>query len=296
MNIIIQCDGGLCNRINNLINGIYLSQLLNRKLYVWWDLNQACHCPLEKLFTNDFNTAYKEIWSDDFVYYTPFNTTKRQDKNSYGELKFRLTFKYDDYPYMYNRLSDNLNLKSSEIISELKSIQSATLVFSSSLILTEIIPESFIRKTLASLISVPEVNYEMNAALKNDNIDSSVTGIHLRRTDYNLLDDGYIIDLINRYLKLDNKKRFLVCSDSSATEQKFKNLYPNNVILVNNKSFIEKINEKKSDQEFSNLMRSEKSVQSALVDIYLLAHTSFTVFSPVSTFAQTIFRLNKALK
>lgn len=297
MNIIVQCDGGLCNRINNLVNGIYLSYLLNRKLYVWWALNNACYCPLGKLFSNDFNQNYKDIWDDEFVYYTPFNTDKEKIKikNKFRESKFRLTWKYDDYRIMYNRTNDYLNPISNEIIEELKSIQSPTLVFSSSIILTEIIPESHVRKILSDLIPILELNIKINTEIKYNNIDHSVIGIHLRRTDYNLLDDNDIIDSINKYLKSNNEKKFLICSDSYTTEQKFKNLYSDNVILIKDKSYIEKINNDKTDNEFSNLMRTEKSVQNALVDMYLLAHSSFEIFSPISTFAQTIFRLNKSL-
>lgn len=295
MNIIVQCDGGLCNRINNLINGIYLSELLNRKLYVWWALNHACNCPLDKLFSNDFNQNYKEIYNDDFVYYSHFNTDKEKNKikNKYGELKHRLTWRYDEYSKMHNRADDTLNARCAEIITELKSIQSPVLIFSSSLILTEIIPESVVRKIVSELLPVSELKKRMDAEIKNNYIDLSVIGIHLRRTDYHLMEDNYIINSINSYLKLNKQQRFLICSDSSAAEQAFKKLYPDNVIVIGNKSYIEKIDNKKTDKEFSNLMRTEKSVQDALIDMYLLAHSSFEVFSPVSTFAQTVFKLNK---
>lgn len=298
MNIIAQCGGGLCNRINNLVNGIYLSQLLNRKLYVWWGLDNACYCPLEKLFSNDLNQDHQSIYTDEFVYYSPFHTERRKSKvkNTHGELKFRLTPKYDDYQRMHDRPNSLLSDRSTQIIEELKSIKSPNLIFSSSLILTEIIPEDVVRKILSSLVPIQELNYKIHAKMQAYNINDSVIGIHLRRTDYNLLDDNHVINLINRYLKLNDKGRLLICSDSHATEQKFKNLYPDNVILINDKAYVEKINNEKSDSEFSNLMRTELSVQNALVDMYLLAHSSFEVFSPISTFAQTVFRLNKILK
>lgn len=295
MNLIVQCDGGLCNRINNLVNGIYLSELLNRKLYVWWDLNHACHCPLEKLFSNHFNMPHQEAYNEDFVYYSPFHTHsgKSRIKNKYGEPKRRLLWRYDNYSRMHNRTDDRVNARSCDIISELKAIQSPTLIFSSSVILSEIIPESYVRKILSELLPVPELTAHIDAEIESNNISRFVTGIHLRRTDYNLLDDTYIKNSINNYLRCDPKKRFLLCSDSYTSEQQFKNLYPDNVILIKNKSFLEKKNAVLTDREFSNLMRTERSVQSALVDMYLLAHTSFTIFSPISTFAQTAFRLSK---
>lgn len=298
MNIIVECGGGLCNRINNLVNGIYLSQLLNRKLYIWWDLNNACYCPVEKLFSNDFDQNHKGIYTDEFVYYSPFHTDAKRAKikNKYGELKFRLTFNYDDYKLMHDRPHDRLNDKSFRIIEELISIKSPNLIFSSSLILTEIISESSVIEILSYLIPIPGLSAQIDSAIKKDNIDRSVIGIHLRKTDYNLLDDNYVLNAINKHLQSDKEKKFLICSDSLVTEEKFKNLYPENVILVSDKSFILKINPDKTDELFSNLMRTEESVQSALVDMYLLAHTSFEIFSPISTFAQTAFRLNKTLK
>lgn len=298
MNIIAQCGGGLCNRINNLINGIYLSELLNRKLYVWWGLDNACYCPLEKLFSNDLNQDHKSIYTDEFVYYSPFHTDRKKSKmkNTHGELKFRLTPKYDDYQRMHDRPDDRLSDRAPQIIEELKSIQSPNLIFSSSVILTEIIPEDIVRKILCSLMPVPELRDNILLAIQTYNINSSVIGIHLRRTDYNLLNDNDIMNSINNYLKSNAQKKFLICSDSYASEQKFKNLYPDNVILIKDKSYIEKINNQKTDNEFSNLMRTERSVQNALIDIYLLANTSFEIFSPISTFAQTVFRLNKTFQ
>lgn len=298
MNIIVQCDGGLANRINNLINGIYLSQLLNRKLYVWWALNNACYCPLEKLYSNYFNQNYKDVWDDEFVYYTPFNTDKEKNKikNKYGECKFRLAWGDKDYIFMHNRTNDDVNTIAHTIIVELKSIQSPTLVFSSSLILTEIIPESIVRKILCELTPIPELKDKIDNELKNNDINPSVIGIHLRRTDYNLITDNQLVYLINKYLKSTNGTRFLLCSDSPDAEQKFKNLYPDNVMLINNKAYLEKIDPNKTDLKFSNLMRTEKSVQDGLIDMYLLAHTSFEVFSPISTFAQAAYRLHKNLQ
>ena len=298
MNIIVQCGGGLCNRINNLVNGIYLSGLLGRKLYVWWDLNQACHCPLEKLFSNDFDQNHKEAYSDDFVYYSPFHTDEIQNKvqNKYGEVARRPLWKHDAYPNMHTRQADSVSYLSGQIIAELNAIKSPALIFSSSLILTEVIPESAIGKILSDLQPVPELSVRIDSCIKTSNINNSVIGVHLRKTDYNLLDDRRVIRAIKKYLKADRGKKFLVCSDSMATEEKFKRLYPANILSIGEKSFIEKIDPEKTDQSFYNLMRTEKSVQSALVDMYLLAHTSLEIFSPISTFAQTAFRLSKTIK
>lgn len=295
MNIIVQCGGGLCNRINNLVNGIYMSQILERNLYVWWDLNNACHCPIEKLFSNDFRLNYKDIWTDDFTYYSPFNNDgkKNKEKNIYGQTKHRLTWRYDDYSLTHLRADGQLNEKYQDIISELKGIQSPTLVFSSSLIATEIIPEECVRKILSELMPITELMEQIEENSNAFGIDQSVVGIHLRKTDYNLLDDGHVLSSINERLKVDGEKKFLICSDSYDSETKFKTLYPNNVILISGKTYLDKINGKKTDTEFSNLMRTEKSVQHALVDMYLLAKTSFEIFSPISTFAQTAFRLSK---
>lgn len=298
MNLIIQCGGGLCNRINNLVNGIYLSELLGRKLYVWWDPNNACNCHLDKLFSNEFNTMHQEAYTEEFVYYSPFH--KENDRkllfNEYGERKYRPLWNYDDYVNSYKRPKDELNCKSDEILSDLKSIKSPTLIFSSSLLLTEIITESFVMKILSELNPISELSNRIDGIVKSENINPSVIGVHLRKTDYNLLSDKEAINSINGYLNMNNKSRFLVCSDSQETELKFKKEYPNNVILISGKSLIERVDNKKTDKIFSNIIRTEESVQSALVDIYVLAHTSFRIFSPISTFAQTILRLNTIFK
>lgn len=47
--------GGLGNRINNIVNVIYLSSLLSRECKIYWPINNACHCPFSVLFSNKFN-------------------------------------------------------------------------------------------------------------------------------------------------------------------------------------------------------------------------------------------------
>lgn len=234
MNLIVQCDGGLCNRLNNVINGIYLSKLLGRKLYIWWDLNHACNCAFNKLFSNELNLNYKEVWSDDFVYYSDFKDEEQLHQlNSYGEKKHRRTPHYDDYERTYNRDNDGIHVKWQQLTDELKAIQSPTLIFSSSVIFAEIIPESEVLRILALLTPIPQLQEKISEQLKINRIDKSVVGIHIRRTDYGLLHDHHIVDFINKKLQLNKEQRFLICSDSQATENEFYKLYPDNIIILN---------------------------------------------------------------
>lgn len=298
MNVIAQCAGGLCNRINNLVNGIYLSELLGRSLRVWWDPDNACHCRMESLFSNEFSHDRSDVRPEDSVHYSPFHSDKKKanEKNSIGEERLRMTPGQKNYQDAHRRPDSMVGPDAEAIVSELRSIKSPTLIFSSSIILADIIPEREVARILSGLEPVPDLRSRIAELVEKHSIDKSVVGVHLRRTDYNLLDDGHVAKRIDAYLRIDGKKRFLVCSDSMEAERKFMAMYPGNVFCVDGKHYLERISKRRSDGHFSNLMRTEDSVRSALVDMHLLARTSFNVFSPISTFAQTIYRMSKTIK
>ena len=65
--LIVTYQAGVSNRICNIINGIYLSEKLNRKLYVHWPINIHCQCPLDEIFENKFNLYDGKCEKDNFV-------------------------------------------------------------------------------------------------------------------------------------------------------------------------------------------------------------------------------------
>ena len=48
--LTIELLGGLCNRMNALDSVIFLSQTINRPLYVIWSRNRFCNCRFDHLF------------------------------------------------------------------------------------------------------------------------------------------------------------------------------------------------------------------------------------------------------
>lgn len=57
--ILIQ-PAGFCNRLNNIINGMYLKERINRPFYLYWPLMEPLRCGVDKLFVSPFPTISDE--------------------------------------------------------------------------------------------------------------------------------------------------------------------------------------------------------------------------------------------
>ena len=50
---IIFCDGGLANRLNSLIGGLKLAEIIKGEWIICWPINEWCGSALEDLFNVD---------------------------------------------------------------------------------------------------------------------------------------------------------------------------------------------------------------------------------------------------
>ena len=152
------------------------------------------------------------------------------------------------------------------------------------------IPEDFnITRTVNHLLKLKpkrEIIDKVSGFVNQYNIDSNVMGLHIRKTD-----SSEEVDLnfwINTILS-NPSKRYFVCSDSEAEENKFK-YFPNVIVHPKQEYVRTKWRDKpwiySNDKGYKNVVRSEESVIEALHDLLILSHTNIQDTNKYSTFLQ----------
>ena len=123
--------------------------------------------------------------------------------------------------------------------------------------------------------------------VSQNNIDSNVRGLHIRKTDVDINESTWI-DLVSS----NPSKRFFICSDSQETENKFTS-FPNTIILPKNEYVTKRFNDQpwrmknfshKGKSYKFNVSRSSRSVIEALHDLLILSHTDIQTTTEYSTF------------
>jgi hypothetical protein len=123
-------------------------------------------------------------------------------------------------------------------------------------------------------------------------------GIQIRKTDFgaNGADDNNLFDLISKC----PQRKFFVCSDDKAVEQRFALL--KNVVTYPKRAYVEKVveggwNTPTADHSgrvyACNVNRNSASVEDAVVDLLLLSHSQ-VVRTSNSTFLNTALLLKQA--
>jgi len=142
-------------------------------------------------------------------------------------------------------------------------------------------------QNLLQLRPKKEIIGNVSNFVSQNNIDSNVIGIHIRKTDYNINESTWI-----NLVSSNPSKRFFICSDCQKTESKFKS-FPNTIILPKT----EYVTKRFSDQPWRmkdflhkgksydyNVSRSSRSVIEALHDLLILSHTDIQTTTEYSTF------------
>ena len=253
--IIIFCDGGLGNRLCTLVGGLLVSELINFNPIICWPENSWCGCsfsdlflPEYKIIDNNINEIFSKNLDNVFIIHenqTKFNPNLifKHTKNDY-ELASKLN---KTIIYYHNKISDMFD-------------------------------EQNVLNKLSQLTVQKSLLDNIKTFIKNNSINKSTQGVHLRKTDslYNI-DDNYIYNLIK---DRPNEKYFL-CSDDKNTEDFFNQL--DNVIINSKLSYVEKFkdggwNDWTVDNEgrtFNfNVKRSKQSVIEAFQDMIILSRTN----------------------
>ena len=263
---LIFCDGGLGNRMGVLVGGLLFAQKLNRVPKIYWPTNTWCGCRFSDIFKNDIPQSDENI---NEVFGKNLNHTFLIHENQTAY-------------HINNQLSPN-----ESSLNTLHNSNDEIIVY-----YHNSIPGFFAEQEILDALNFYKIEDNI-AKSANDFcianlIDSRVSGIHFRKTDYgNLVDE----DSLENLIKQNSSQRYFVCSDDQLTEYKFSD-YPNVVVRLKN-NYVQKLNNEIGwndniiDMEGRsyrfNVSRPRDSVVDAFVDMLILSRTNIIVDS-ISSF------------
>lgn len=258
MNIAF-CDGGLSNRLNVLIFAMVLRQKFGHPWMLAWPQNSWCGAAFERLFTTDVAieakpiTYYKEHERDYWFLihenqgnFDPDRVAFNKGCTSYSEYQNFL----DNNPgvFYYNNLIPTF-ASMGEIALGLSSIQISTPV-----------------RTIAADFC------------KEKQIDDSVFGLHIRKTDFgDAVNDEELFQLA-----ANTPRRFFVCSDDAEVNDRFSQLPNCNVFpkshfpqkRIKDAAWLSWNVDEEGRQFPFNIDRSEEATIEGLIDLLILSRTT----------------------
>ena len=265
------CDGGLANRLNALLFCLALRDRWQHDWQVSWQRNNWCGASFASLFELDLPvlelplTHFKEREAEHwFIVHDNqgnFDTarvtyhTALGDHAAYRELLNR----HQNVYYIHNLLPDCVTLGD-------------------------------LQAALAGLRVKPELVERAAAFCREHAIDSSVLGLHIRKTDFgDRVNDGELHTLVSQ-----SPNRFFVCSDDAEVTERFSRL--DNCCVLPKQHYPEKLiadsgwNSWTVDAEGRrfpfNIQRSEEAIVEALLDLLILSRTN-----PMMASHSTFFRM-----
>lgn len=288
--------GGLCNRINNLINSIYLSKCLQRSLVIYWPINQACNCRYDDLFENDYKIVYLSGQDQELVNYEDYIELFGDNCTFYKKSWKDLSASNNGFSNI--RSFDHFK-NHSELLNDMRKVRKDVLVQSSRILPS--IPPLEMLKGLKQLILKKEINNSIIAFCENNNINKDVIGAHARQTDAAIIREDFYVHKIDSFLRKKNTQRMFFCSDSKELEIKIKETFGQRLIINPKDHYPVKLNDScewvTSSQGVGkyNIFRSVNSVKEALIDLHLLGQTTFRVrsFGSFSTIGYYLSLINQ---
>lgn len=278
--LLIYAVGGLGNRFNSIINGIYLNETYFKgEIILYWPNEETCDCKFTDLFEPPTNI-------------TVINTLDNLDMNM-----FKIYGKYSD---TRPEVAPVAGLFASLIGNQLSYPDNIATVTDT---LYCDIPEEYRSNIFKRFTPTKYIKDEVNKFCRDNNINTTTMGLHIRRTD-----GAFLLGRPNSYFekKIENntKTNVFICSDDYQTETYFKSLFTDKVFFRKKQSYTEKIhkgswnNIKVFDEEKNkeivvkfNVKISKQAVIDGLIDILILSKTNFD--RSRSTFCQAAWYLKE---
>ena len=263
---------GLCDRLNCLINAIYLAEKLERKHYVSWAYTRENSCYWEDLFEplfpsyQTYNIAENNIQQEfnNCITVCPWYTT-----TPHGIAHWSI----DDYK--------NITLDKTIIVWH------PTIL--------DMVPFFDSQRIAKSFIVLPEIQNKIRYLIQELRLDKNVIGLHSRETDKvrDITDPDRVDRLISKIISENHFQRIFVCSDSKETEERLYIKFPANVFVRTNKAY--PVCELPCEPSTS-IIRSKESVIEGLVDLHLLAATNYMIIGhPHSNFNKFVPNLQREI-
>ncbi len=270
----ILCDGGLGNRLSGLIGGMITAQTLQASYVISWPANNWCGCGFDDLFEgqgfkHDQLTVNDLLKPDDRNYIIHENQTSQKLKKCFAHAPASLEQlrKYSgDVVYYHNKLMPYHD-------------------------------QGSVIEHLSKLPIKATVLGKVKQFCDQNQINANVIGLHLRKTENLSLDDTVLFE----EARTNSHKKYFVCSDDQATEQKFSQL--DNVVVNAKTQYVEKMTDgdwyetlvdSNGRPTKYNIQRSRQSVIEAFEDMLILSRCWIkpTVKSSFSAFARHFSNLN----
>lgn len=273
--ILIYCDGGFGNRVNSLISGMALADILGYDYLVLWPRNNRCGAAFDQLF----------------IPHCTFIEARLQDFRS-CQSTVRLWLHENDFGFD----SVESGLRTVSDISAFKQNYSGDdrkILFSENTILPWI-PEHLVYSCLQRLAFQRDIVSRAQAVM-DGRVPGSFFGIHLRGTDFPASPP---VEKMKAVVLANPGHTFFVCSDDAEIEHQF-DAIPN-VFIHQKNSHVEKLapgawrcNVLDSDglPYTSNIDRTSESVVEAVIDILLLGASV-----PLPTSASSFLALSERLR
>lgn len=273
MEVIVNCDGGLGNRINALILAKALA-VESVKVIINWPVNTWCEAEYYDLFDDENVKITSNSLAEVADRVNPHSMYFHDDISSkLLGVPFKSVYKFNNiYDFIATGLSRNdCSLAYPALIPPWMSMERVTQAVNS--------------------IKFRDLLFEKARSTFFDRIRIPFYGLHLRRTDLHLPPNDFEATAL---ILTGSPVPFLVCTDNHETHNLFQHLP--NVVLNPKDCFVDKKKNSASWDDISkdddgrlyasNVRRSSQAIQDAVVDLILLSQSKILGFHR-STFLNT---------
>jgi len=257
--ITIRTYGGLGNRIRSIDSLLAITSPIKREFNVIWERTHILNCKFNDLFVlPDYVNVIEKASSDSLMEMKAVNGYRKMMKL----LGIKIPFGYDKYIFE----------------DELQKMKNENYDFSNLLNYRSVFIETqhrFYSNGHDFELFTPFVEIENRLKTITKNFSKYTVGIHIRRTDNRLSIENSPLELfisyIRKELEMNSDTMFFLASDSFDVETKLKKLFPDNIIM-------------QEDKEISR--NNTRGIQDALVDMLCLSRTKKIYGSFWSSFSE----------
>lgn len=271
---VIYCDGGLGNRLNGLIVPLALARGTTFQTTILWPRTKWCDAGFGDLFRGEVDVL--ELHVAQILSQLSDNGFIDLNHRSADEISARL------FPIAHDSLPDLEGYR------RLWEDPAKRILYRHCLIPSCLDDLWFLTRGMAQFSPRPDIVEAVEAFCKVFQIDSSVTGVHYRGTDYGLRLQE--VDLLRRLISSNRDKRFYICSDEPSVVAALS--AEDNVVQTNDTSFGGFHAKLGTVIHGGEIFRTKDSVYLALIEMLILSRTTIleTSNSTFLRFAQLLSR------
>jgi hypothetical protein len=264
----IFCDGGIGNRFASLFMACYIEKMFKSGVEVSWPVNNWCGAELEALFESSLSWDDKSLadFADCGSKYYFFMHENQLDW-------------YDRFVY------DQQSIANDKTLGDILRLDRPIFYYANRL------PVFLTPNELKSCREILQINAEIlsvvNDFSERHNINKTVIGLHVRKTDFGQkVNENFLVDLV----RSNPKQKYFVCTDELSVTNKFSIF--SNCIQYEKSDYPTRLNEFSGwnsgtvdniGRNFNfNITRSRQATINGLIDLCLLSKTNMVTTSSSS--------------